>query len=474
MELPVVGKVKNPFPWILGTAIGGTLLVGVIATVATINAVQSRGDVEELTIPAKEEALLSRIRASGTIVPLKSVNISPKNSGRLQKLLVDRGVSVKAGQPLAAMENAEIRAQGMQAEANVKQAIAALQEADVKIQGEIAQYRARVAQADARLKEAQQRIPAQIRQAEQQVNAAGVRLKLSQIKVERNKNLLEQGAISQDRFDELGADMVGAQADFLESQQRLREVSSTTTPEIRQLDAALAEAKFLLQQRQASQTREIARLQAAVESAKAELNRIQVLFNDTVIRAPFDGIITQKYATEGAFVTPTTSASSTASATSTSILAIAQGLEIVAKVPEVDVAQLLPGQAVQIVADAYPDRTFRGRVKHIAPEAIVEQNVTSFEVRIQIDTGLEQLRSGMNVDVTFIGQQLSSTIVVPTVAIVTEEGKQGVMVIGADNKPKFQPVTIGRTIGEKTQILDGLEPGERVFIDLPEGSQPKL
>jgi len=108
MELPVVGKVKNPFPWILGTAIGGTLLVGVIATVATINAVQSRGDVEELTIPAKEEALLSRIRASGTIVPLKSVNISPKNSGRLQKLLVDRGVSVKAGQPLAAMEKCSI------------------------------------------------------------------------------------------------------------------------------------------------------------------------------------------------------------------------------------------------------------------------------------------------------------------------------------------------------------------------------
>jgi len=78
--------------------------------------------------------------------------------------------------------------------------------------------------------------------------------------------------------------------------------------------------------------------------------------DDTIIRAPFAGIVTQKYATVGAIVTPTTSASSTASATSTSIVALASELEIKVNVPETDI-QVKNGQRVEIVADAYPDRT---------------------------------------------------------------------------------------------------------------------
>ena len=168
---------------------------------------------------------------------------------------------------------------------------------------------------------------------------------------------------------------------------------------------------------------EMAQLSAALEAAQAQLKIVEVQFRDTIINAPFDGIVTQKYATEGAFVTPTTSASNTASATSTSILAIAKGLEIIAKVPEIDIGQLQPGQPVEIIADAYPKQVFRGQVRLIAPEAIVEQNVTSFEVRIALLNGQGQLRSKMNVDATFLGNQINNALVVPTVAIVTEKGK---------------------------------------------------
>jgi HlyD family secretion protein len=53
---------------------------------------------------------------------------------------------------------------------------------------------------------------------------------------------------------------------------------------------------------------------------------------------------------------------------------------------------------------------------------------------------------------------------------VTQEGETGVMVPDAANKnqPKFKPVTIGLVLNDKTQIIDGLNSGERVFIDLPE------
>jgi HlyD family secretion protein len=206
-------------------------------------------------------------------------------------------------------------------------------------------------------------------------------------------------------------------------------------------------------------------------AAQADLERVKIQYQDTFVTAPFAGTITQKFATVGAFVTPTTSASSTASATSTSILALARGLEIVAKVPEVDIMTLKLGQTVKITADAFPNEVFQGKVIRIAPEAIVENNVTSFEVTVALTTGQEKLRSKMNADVIFMGDNLKDALTVPTVAIVTLAGKTGVMIPGKDNQPKFQSVKIGLVLDDKTQILSGIDGGQRVFIDLPEGSQ---
>ena len=236
----------------------------------------------------------------------------------------------------------------------------------------------------------------------------------------------------------------------------------------------MAEARQALRQLQnGTRPEEIVQAEAAVAASVGQLKVVQVQLEDTMIRAPFSGIVTQKYATEGAFVTPTTSASSTASATSTSIVAIARGVEIVAEVPEVDVGQIKQGQPVEIVADAYPDQVFKGHVRLIAPEAVVEQNVTSFQVRVAIDTGKKELRSGMNVDVTFLGETLQGALMVPTVAIVTEEGKTGVLIPDEQDKAEFRPVTIGPSIQDQTQVLSGLEEGDRVFIDLPKDQKPK-
>ena len=461
-------KFNLPLPWLLGLITGGIFLVGTI-TYFIVETPNSELKLEQLTVPVKRQNLTVQIKASGTVEPVQSVNISPKSPGRLAKLLVEQGERVKQGQRLAVMENAEIQAQEMQAQANLKQAIASLKEGQVRLPGEINQAQARLAQAQAHLKEAQQRIPRQIEQARAQLRSAEARFKLAQDRVKCNQYLAEEGAVAQDQFDEALNEYRSAQASVLEALERLEQAKNTEPPEMEQLKAAVAEALIALEQRKKSVEAEIAQLAAAVEAAQAQLMVAQVQYRDTFITAPFDGTVTQKYATEGAFVTPTTSASSTASATSTSILALAKGLEVVAKVPEVDLGQIQLEQPAEIVADAYPDRVFRGQVKRIAPEAVVEQNVTSFEVRIALLTGQDKLRSKMNVDVAFLGKQISNTLVVPTVAIVTQEGKIGVMVPDRHNKPRFQSVKIGLTLEDKTQILQGLTAGERVFIDLPEG-----
>ena len=468
MELSSTSR-KRRFPlWAIGLITGGLILVGTTTAYVIDRRNNSQDKIEELTEPVAKEDLTVRIRASGKVEPIKNVNVSPKNPGRLIELLVEQGDRVAEGQTLAVMENAEIEAQKAQARAELNRAIADLQQTRATTQGNLEQARARLTQAQAQLQAKKASIPKDIAQAEAQVRSAQSRLKLTQERIKRNRYLLDSGAISQDTFDEAVNENANAQANLRELQERLTQIQTTENPEIAQLEAGVTEAQTALQQIQNSYQAEIAATEAQVAAAKASLEQAQVQYNDTIVTAPFAGIVTQRYAVEGSFVTPTTSASTSASASATSILALAQGLEIIAKVPEVDVGQLQPGQQVEIIADAYPDEVFKGEVKRVAPEAIIEDNVTSFEVRVSLLTGEDELRSKMNVDVTFLGQELDNALVVPTVAIVTQEGETGVMKLNNKDEPEFTPVTIGLTIEDQTQILEGLTPEDRVFIDLPE------
>ncbi|MDJ0845081.1 efflux RND transporter periplasmic adaptor subunit [Crocosphaera sp.] len=480
MEIPVHKQLNRPLPWILAIMTGGLLLVGGLTYRMVKNPV-SESKLEQMTVIAERETVTVDIEASGVVEPIESVNISPKNPGRLVQLRVEQGMKVKQGQILALMEHSEVKAEGKYAEANYNQALAELDAAKVRIPSEIQQAQTRyiqaqtqLEQAKANLKRASERIPKDIDQIKAQIVSAQSSLQLAASRVKRNEELLREGAITQDRFDELLNNYNNAQANLIELQTRLEQANQTQNPEIDQLkqevlqaQATVAEAQIQLEERQRTAQTEIASLEAATEAAKAQLEQVVIQFQDTAIRAPFDGIVTQKYANPGAFVTPTTSASSTASATSSSIIALARGLKVVAKVPEVDIALIKQGQPVMINADAYPNETFKGQVVLIAPEAVVENNVTSFEVTIAIGTGREKLLSRMNVDVKFLGEAIQDALVVPTVAIVTQNGETGVMVADENEQPQFKPVTIGQVLDEKTQILSGLTPGERVFIDLP-------
>lgn len=475
MELPLIGKVKQPPPWLIGLVTVGILGVGG-ATHVALEARKPKIDLNKLTVPVQAENLTLRIPdITGSVRPIQNVNLSPKTSGRLAKLFVEQGDRIQAGQQIALMENAELQARLAQAQANLNKAQATLAEAQAGSRPEeINQAKARLLQAQARLEAARGGNPQEIEQVRSQIEAAQSRLALAKLRADRYRNLASQGAVSLDRRDEALTEERNAQANLQEAQRRLEQQQNIKRPEIDQLEAAVAESRFNLEQLQnGKRPQEISQLQAAVDAAKAEVMSVQVQLQDTIIRAPFSGIVTQKYATEGAFVTPSTSASSTASATSTSIVALAKGLEILAKVPEADIGQIKPGQQVEFEADAFPGKVFKGRVQRVAPEAVVDQNVTSFEVRVALLTGQQELRSGMNVKLTFLGEKVNNALVIPTVAIVTQEGKTGVLLPDAQNKPQFKPVTIGTSIQNQTQILEGLSPGQRVFIDLPEDFKQK-
>jgi HlyD family secretion protein len=365
------------------------------------------------------------VSAAGAIKPITPVNISPKQPGRVAQLYVDQGDTVTAGQILARMDDTNLRGQELQA------------------RGSLA-----AAQANLRKLQAGNR-PQEIQQAQQNLQEAKAQMIAIRSTYESNASLYNSGAISRNTLDGSRSQYESAQARINALQQQLNLLQAGARQE--DIDAA----------------------QAQVLQAQGALQTIQTQLNDTVVRAPFAGMVTQKYADVGAFVTPTTSASATSSATSSSILAIANDLEAVANVAETDVGNVYPSQSVELRVDAYPDRTFQGRVRLVAPESIVVQNVTSFQVRMQIlDDSQRRLKSGMNLTASFLVKEYQNALMIPTPAIVSQAEGTGVYLLQPGGKSEFRIIRAGATAGTQTQVLSGLKEGDRVFITFPGQRQP--
>jgi HlyD family secretion protein len=535
MEMSLIKKkAKYPLPLIAGIA-ATTLGVVAIGTVAFDRLKPSaKIDLDRYTVPVQAADLTDRITASGTIIPFQTANLSPKTAGKVFKLFVEQGDRVKQGQKIAQMENNEERAGLAEAQANLQQAQANLTKAKngSRVE-EIAQNQAKLAQAQANLNKAkngnrpeetaqvrakldQSRAnlnlarsiaPQQIEQAIAQVSAATAKLNLTKAQRDRYQSLQASGALAQEKLDQANSDYQTAQANLLEAQQNLQQVRNNAQAEIAQRQAAVTESQQALRQselgsrsedvaslvaqvaqarsalqqsKNGSRPEEIAQLTAAVAVAQSQVQLAQSQLRDSLVVAPFAGLITQKYANDGSFVAPTTTAAATnssgggASATSTSIVALAKDMEVKAKVPEVDIGKIHSGQKVEITADAYSNKPFQGVVRLVAPEAVVEQNVTSFEVRVSLNTGKEALKSGMNVNTIFTGNRTTNALTVPTVAVSSKRGQTGVYVPDKENEPIFQVIKVGSTVKDKIQVLGGLKSGDRVFTDIPKGFKEKM
>ncbi len=472
MKLPVLVK-KHPWMGLASAIVLGGVVVGISNYLFHRDG--ENQNFKDLTIAVEQQTLQATIEANGTVEPVQSANISPETSGRIKELYVEQGDRVEQGEPIAQMKNDQLQAQRKQAQAQLEQTQAQLEQARTTRPEEIEQARSRLQQAQARLEQVQARSPLEIEQLKAQVESAQSQLELAQQRLNRNQALLAEGAIAEDEFDAIRNDYRNAQANLREQQQRLEQAKATNRSEIKELEAQVAEARQNLNQLQkGSREEEITRLEANVASARAQLQEVESQLQDSLVTTPFTGVVAQKNATEGSFVAPTTANAGAEGASSTSIVTVNQGLEVLAEVPEVNIGTLQANQSVEVVANAFPEEVFHGEIKVIAPEAITQDNVTSFEVRINLQSGFEQLQSGMNVDVTFLGQQINEALMIPTVAVVTQQGETGVIKLNEQNEPAFQPVTLGATIDNQIQILEGLQPRDRVFTDLPDSLRQEV
>ncbi|WP_041565774.1 efflux RND transporter periplasmic adaptor subunit [Nostoc punctiforme] len=476
--VPEVKKKKgkrNWLSWLIAFCLLGGIGYAVYYQVAVVS--QQQASRRVLTRPVQRQSLTITVSANGTVKPERSINLSPKNSGILKTLLAKEGDLVKQGQIVAYMDDSNLRgqltsAQGQlaQAEANLQKAIAGNRPQD------IAQAQGVLDEAQANLQKVQAGNRSQdIAQAQARLQSAQATLRQAEDDFVRNQQLYNAGGISLQTLNQNRATRDSAQASVNEAQQALGLQKAGSRPEdIEQAQAVVKQRQQALALLKAGTRQEdINAARAQVTSARGSLQNIQAEINDTIIRAPFDGVVTKKFADPGAFVTPTTASSEVASSSSSSILSLASTNEVVANLAETNISKISLGQKVSITADAYPGKTFEGKVSQIAAQAIVEQNVTSFEVRVSLSDPQRLLRSGMNAEVDFQVGQVENVLVVPTASVVRQQNATGVYVTGADNKPVFTRIETGVTANNFTEVKSGLTGNERVLLSFPPGSRPQ-
>ena len=247
--------------------------------------------------------------------------------------------------------------------------------------------------------------------------------------------------------------------------------------ELRDAETALKRSEDLLAQgfvsrashdiavaRQDKARANIASLQAGIAAAQAGLRGTDVAVEQTLIRAPFDGVVLTKAANVGDVVTPFSSALDAKGAVVT--MADMSTLEVEADVSESNLSRVRIGQPVEIQLDALPDMRFRGVVARTVPT--VDRAKATVMTKIRFLEADARVLPEMSAKVAFLTQEISDEDRAPraalNVAALTTRAGRNVVFVVRDDKVAEVPVETGAKMGELVEIRSGPQPGEKVVL----------
>ncbi|MEI6519287.1 MAG: efflux RND transporter periplasmic adaptor subunit [bacterium] len=211
---------------------------------------------------------------------------------------------------------------------------------------------------------------------------------------------------------------------------------------------------------------DIIQAKSSLSRAKASVTNATTQLGYTTITAPRDGVVVKKYVEVGSIVTGGRS-SNIGSGSGVSIVDIADvsKMQILANIDETDIARIEIGQDVDVTIDAYPDELFDGKVVKIAPQAIVDQSVTSVPVTVQMNIADKRLKPAMNATCDFVIERKKDVLYVPAEAI--KEADDGVTVsMQVDGQIVTRKITIGLTGSTDIEVTSGLKEGESVITSI--------
>jgi RND family efflux transporter MFP subunit len=266
-----------------------------------------------------------------------------------------------------------------------------------------------------------------------------------------------QLAAARAQLAELRAQLAQAERDYV----RQQELARRQLVSEQSLDAALAQRDMVR-----------ARLGAATEQvtvAEQSVRVAQVQLDNTIIPAPFSGVIVAKAAQPGEIISPI-SAGGGFTRTGIGTIVDMDSLEIQVEVNEAFINRVTPAQPVEATLNAYPDWKIPASVIAIIPSA--DRSKATVKVRIAVQSKDRRIVPDMGVRVGFLSAEPptaaapAGSVLVPAES-VRGEGAAAVVFVYADGRVERRPVALGRTTGGHREILNGVRAGERVVVAPP-------
>ena len=206
---------------------------------------------------------------------------------------------------------------------------------------------------------------------------------------------------------------------------------------------------------------------AAIAVAQANYRAAQVEVEQTLIRAPFDGVVLTKNANVGDVITPFSSALGSQAAVVT--MADMSTLEVEADVSEAAVGKVRLDQPCEVQLDALPDSRFRGIVGRMVPT--VDRAKATVTVKVRFVDKDTRILPEMSAKVAFLSQELPPELrtrrtVIHPQAVVERDGSRFVYVVQGERVART-PVETGSPLGDSVEVLKGVEPGAKVVVSPP-------
>jgi HlyD family secretion protein len=230
------------------------------------------------------------------------------------------------------------------------------------------------------------------------------------------------------------------------------------------LEAALGQARA-----------DVERAEASLQQAQADERYAEALLQNTVIRAPFSGVVVKKMAEVGESVAPIPPGVNL-STSSGAVVALADldTLEVEVDVAEANVARLTSNQPAEVTVEAFPDKRYRAKLRQVIPTA--DRTKATVMVKVTILDKDPNLKPEMSAKATFIEPARAGdasaparpVILVPQQAIVTRDGRAHVFEI-VEGTARLHEVTTAGTRRDRTVVGDGLVGSETLIVNPPEG-----
>jgi RND family efflux transporter MFP subunit len=246
--------------------------------------------------------------------------------------------------------------------------------------------------------------------------------------------------------------------------ERQRELAAQKLTSISALDTARTQAEAM-RARLESQKSEVKVTEEALLASRVQLD-------NTIVRAPFAGVVTVKAAQPGEMISPI-SAGGGSIRTGIGTIVDMDSLEIQVDVSESYINRVQAGQPVEAVLNAYPDWRIPAEVIAIVPTA--DRSKATVKVRIALKARDPRIVPEMGVRVAFLEEQSTATgsapppprgVLVPPAAIRQDSGADVIYVV-SDGHALRRAVTLGGALGDARQVQDGVSAGESVIIEAP-------